>query len=418
MKVLFITNYYPPFEIGGYEQLCRDVVERMLVRGHEVQVLTSDHGVGSRPHVDPPYVCRDLRLHIRYNDRMNIPLQFLWRRPRAEAHDRRCLSASVDRFAPDVVFVWNLQGLPRSIALEAEAFSGPGVAYWLAGYSPAEPDEYWLYWTQPALKGARTPIKSLLTPYALSVLRSEGKPVRPEMRHVAVVSEYMLRKGIGDGTLPDHARVIYNGVEIERFFKPVSNDLSETLNLLQAGRVSADKGVHLAVEAIGHLARVRGIRNVKLHIAGSGPAEYLAELQKSVAHYDIGDQVSFLGWLPRESMPDLLSRCQVLLLPTIHQEPFARVVLEAMAGGLAVIGTLTGGTGELLEEGITGLTFSPDDSGGLAGQIERLALDPGLRRRIATEGQQMVCERFSLEHMVDEVEGLLREAAVDQGRNR
>ena len=42
---------------------------------------------------------------------MNIPLQFLWRRPRAEAHDRRCLGASVDRFAPDVVFVWNLQGL-------------------------------------------------------------------------------------------------------------------------------------------------------------------------------------------------------------------------------------------------------------------------------------------------------------------
>ena len=418
MKILFITNYYPPFEVGGYEQLCRDVVERILARGHDVQVLTSDHGVGSQPDNDPPYVYRDLRLHIRYNDRLGIPMQFLWRRPRAAAHNLRCLRASMDRFAPDVVFFWNLQGLPRSIALEAESLSGPGTAYWLAGYSPAEPDEYAIYWSQPALKDARTPIKSLMAPYALTVLRREGNPVRPEMRHVAVVSEYMLRKGIADGTLPKHAWVIYNGVEIERFFRPVSNERNETLSLLQAGRVSADKGVHLAVQAIGYLARVRGIRNVKLCIAGSGPAEYLAELQKSVAHDDIEDQVSFLGWLPRESMPDLLSRCQVLLLPTIHQEPFARVVLEAMAGGLAVIGTLTGGTGELLEEGITGLTFSPDDSGDLARQIERLALDPGLRRRIATEGQKMVCERFSLEHMVDEVEGLLREAVVDQGRKR
>ena len=84
-----------------------------------------------------------MRLHIRYNDRINIPLQFLWRRPRAEAHDLRCLGASVDRFAPDVVFIWNLQGLPISIALAAESLSGPGIAYWLAGYSPAEPDEYW-----------------------------------------------------------------------------------------------------------------------------------------------------------------------------------------------------------------------------------------------------------------------------------
>jgi glycosyltransferase involved in cell wall biosynthesis len=156
MKILFITNYYPPFEIGGYEQLCRDVVERILARGHDVQVLTSDHGVGSQPDNDPPYVYRDLRLHIRYNDRLGIPMQFLWRRPRAAAHNLRCLRASVDRFAPDVVFFWNLQGLPRFIALEAESLSGPGTAYWLAGYSPAEPDEYAIYWSQPALKDART----------------------------------------------------------------------------------------------------------------------------------------------------------------------------------------------------------------------------------------------------------------------
>jgi len=105
--------------------------------------------------------------------------------------------------------------------------------------------------------------------------------------------------------------------------------------------VSEDKGVHTAVEAIGRLARDYQIRNVHLYVAGSGPAAYQTSLQQIVQQYGIEEMVSFLGWLPRDAMPDLMAKCQGLLLPTIHQEPFARVVLEAMASGLAVVGTLT-----------------------------------------------------------------------------
>jgi glycosyltransferase involved in cell wall biosynthesis len=416
MRILFLSNYYPPFEIGGYEQLCRDVVQRMLARGHGVRVLTSDCGVKTPVHAGPPYVRRDLKLHVDYSARMNVPLQFLWRRRRAAAHDLRSLRAQVAEFQPEVILIWNLQGLPRSLAIAAEAFADVGVAYWLAGYSPAEPDEYWLYWTNRGLTPRAEVFKALLRRPALALLRREGYPLRPAMRHVAVVSKYMRHKGVAEGTLPAHTRVIYNGVEVEQFLRPVCHSITGGLNLLQAGRVSADKGVHIAIEAVGQMARRDPDIGVHLFVAGSGPAGYLAELHDLVRRDGIGDRVSFLGWLPREQMPALLGRCHVLLLPTIYQEPFARVVLEAMAAGLAVVAAKTGGSSEIVEHEVTGLLCPPGDSADLAAQVERLLAEPGLRQRLAAEGQRRVLARFNLERMVDELEALLAGAAADRRR--
>ena len=159
------------------------------------------------------------------------------------------------------------------------------VAYWLAGYTPAEPDLFWRYWTQPPGKRAfLESIKGVLRRAALAQMRREGKPVRPQMRHVAVVSEYMRRKGLAENTLPAHTEVIYNGVETDSFYRPVPPpDAPPPINLLLAGRVSPDKGIHVAVEAVGSLAQARPQRDFRLIIAGSGPADYLEQLQRLAA---------------------------------------------------------------------------------------------------------------------------------------
>jgi glycosyltransferase involved in cell wall biosynthesis len=248
-------------------------------------------------------------------------------------------------------------------------------------------------------------------------MQAEGKPGRPQMKHAAVVSEYMRRKGIDEGVLPPDTRVIYNGVEVYLFQRALRSDADGKLMVLQAGRVSADKGVHTTLEAIGRLVRECNFDRVHLYVVGSGPSDYQAHLQQIVAQWAIADKVSFLGRLPREDMPDLMARCQVLALPTESQEPFARVVLEAMASGLVVIGTLTGGTGEIIQHETTGLTFPAGDSWGLAQQIQRLATDSQLRRRLAAQGQQLVLEKFDLDRMVIHLEQLLEEARTDRMRH-
>lgn len=416
MKILFISNYYPPHEVGGYEQLCHDVAERLAERDHTCAVLTSVRGVVDGQKSEESGIHRVLRIQPRPDALLGTVGQFFLTRRQAEVYNRTAFLSIAQQFHPDVVFIWNLQGLPQELALDAEALPGVATAYWLAGYTPAEPDLFWRYWTQtPGKRSSLQSIKGLLSRLALAQMRREGKPVRPQMRHVAVVSDYMRCNGQTENTLPAHTEVIYNGVETDDFFGPVSPpDAPPPVNLLLAGRISADKGIHVAVEAIGKLAQARPQRDFRLIIAGSGPAEYLDRIQRLASDYSVIDLISFLGWLPRQRMPELMHTCHILLLPTVHQEPFARVTLEAMAAGLVVVGTLTGGTSEILQHEVTGLAYKSDDSSDLAQQLDRLLGDPQLRYRLAIHGQETVLAHFSLDHMVGQVEDFLLKAVAEQ----
>ena len=413
MRILFISNHYPPYEVGGYEQLCRDVADRLAARGHAIRVLTTTFGLERGLHTNDEAIQRVLRFVPDYDAKLSAGLQFFLTRRRDEEHNRACLRAQIRDFKPDVIFLWHLYGLPKSIALEAES-SGAGVAYWLAGESPAEPDEFEHYWQRIGRSPLAKIGKGLTGKVALAMMRAEGQ-ARPKLAHVGIVSEYLRQQGIKAGTLPAHTQVIYNGVELHLFQQPVRTQLDGPLTILQAGRVSADKGTHTTVEAMGRLAQ-QGVTNVRLIVAGSGPSDYAERLKHSVAQYGIADRVSFLGWQPREKMPEIMAQSHVLVLPTENQEPFARVVLEAMANGLTVISTLTGGTGEIVKHGETGLTFPAGDSAALAQQIKRLADDSALRIKLAECGQALVLENFGLERMVENCERLLNEAQADRGR--
>ncbi len=411
MKILFISNHYPPYEVGGYEQLCRDVANRLVTRGHQIRVLTTTFGLKRGLHPDDPMIQRVLRFVPDYEAKLSAGLQFFVTRRRDERHNRQSLRQQIQQFEPDVIFVWNIHGLPKSIAVEAEA-SGAGVAYWLAGGSPAEPDEFDQYWRRTGHSRLAKVGKGLTGSLALAILRAEGQ-IPPRMAHVGIVSEYLRQQGLQAGTLPLHTQVIYNGVELHLFQKPVRAQVIGPLTILQAGRVSADKAVHTTIEAIGELVQ-QGVTDVHLIVAGSGPTEYAARLRHIGERYRISDRVTFLGWQPREQMPAIMARSHVLVLPTATQEPFARVVLEAMANGLTVISTLTGGTGEIVRHGETGLTFPAGDSIALARQIKRLVDDPALRIDLARRGQELVLERFSLDCMVENCERLLAEALADR----
>ena len=104
---------------------------------------------------------------------------------------------------------------------------------------------------------------------------------------------------------------------------------------------------------------------------------------------------------------DALAQHRVLRGPSAGPGARPRRVEGGMAGGSGVVGTTTGGTGEILEDGTNGLVFEAGDAAGLAGQIARLAANAELRRHLAEAGQQAVLERFALKRMVGQVEAYL-----------
>jgi glycosyltransferase involved in cell wall biosynthesis len=86
-----------------------------------------------------------------------------------------------------------------------------------------------------------------------------------------------------------------------------------------------------------------------------------------------------------------------------------------MAAGLAVVGTLTGGTGELLIERENGLTCAAENSHEMAEKIEILLDDPAFRFQLACNGQKRVIGEFSLDRMVDRLENFLKRAVAEHG---
>jgi glycosyltransferase involved in cell wall biosynthesis len=164
--------------------------------------------------------------------------------------------------------------------------------------------------------------------------------------------------------------------------------------------------VHTAIEAV-RLAGTTGGLPVTLDIIGSGDRGYAATLTEAVARNGLQKVVTFHGAIDHQNVPAILRTFHALLFPSEWDEPFPRVVLEAMASGLAVIGTSRGGTSEVLADEVTGLVFPAGDAPSLADRIRRLGDDAELRQRLVTEAYRRVRRDFNFERMVNDIESAL-----------
>jgi glycosyltransferase involved in cell wall biosynthesis len=225
------------------------------------------------------------------------------------------------------------------------------------------------------------------------------------------VSNYIRRQLIEQaGIAQAQTTIVHNGIDPDVFrMRDLEENGRETeandrVRLLYAGRLVPEKGAHVAIEAMGLLYRRKEKLSVTLTVLGSGRPEYEWRLKQLVAELNLEDCVHFRGQVPREAMPRILAKHDVLVLPSVWQEPLARMTQEAMACGLVVIGTTTGGTPEILHDGENGFTFAAEDAAMLAEKIRIVAADRGLRKRIASAARRTIEERFSMTRMVDQIE--------------
>lgn len=406
MRILFITNYYPPSNHGwGYMQLCEEVADGLTATGHEIAVLTSARR--DDPEIERPYpVHRLLAIDPDWHCGRSAAQQFFMGRLNREREAIAHLKSLVRSFRPHVIFIWHAIGLPR-VLLQAAEQSAPTV-YYLAGYLPELPDEYEAYWQVQPVRGSARLFKRPLARVALAMLRREGKPVQLKYEHVICVSGYVRQRLVEPGLISATAAVIHNGVNVERFTSTrPRRAFGERLTLLCAGRLEPDKGVHHVIEALALLRKEQRDRIAHLDVIGDGNLDYVACLRSLVAEHDLVEQIRFLPSVEREQMPRLLDTYDLLVQPSAL-EALSRMVQEAMATGLLVIGTITGGSGELLAHEQTGLVFEAGDAHSLAMQIKRVIEEPALAAQLATAGQTRVREAFRIDQTISKIETYLQ----------
>lgn len=413
MKILVLSNFYPPYNIGGQELSCQQVVDGLTRRGHSTLILTSRHKA-RLSNTEEQGILRALYLEMDFKP-WKHSLDFFFYRKKREKFNLSLLRRVINEFHPDLVFIWGMWNLNRSLAAYAEMECPGKVLYRFADFWPTLPSQHEEYWcTHGRTWFSRLP-KQVLGRLALRLLAQDVPPPRLKFEHAYCVSS-MTRQSLIEAGIPvEKARVIHTGINVSSFSNTTSsfqkNHQNVTTSILFVGRLTAEKGIETAIKAVQELLLKQGHKDIEFHIVGTGLKEYEAILEQMAHKNGLFDRIIFLGHVPKESMPEVYRQHDILLVPSEWQEPFSRVVLEGMASGLAIIATPCGGTSEVINDKENGLLFTPGDSFDLAEKIEQLIFDRALCYQIAQNGQKWAVEKFSETGMLDEIEAYLLQIA-------
>ena len=399
-RILTVTNLYPPHYLGGYELLCRQVMQELAARGHEIMVLTSTHGSGETVEsLDGLEVRRTLLLDTPFGEPASVSRM---RRLRAGRHNARDFRDAVQAFHPELVFVWSQLRLTIACTRASEALGLPTVCTMndphLGSFvaSPFRPTPKgvvrWL--------GDRTVFRgTTLLGLRLDRVTCISKTLKDDLLALNVPVE--------------QSQVIYQGIPLEQFpLKEQPGTLGAPPRLLYAGQLHPYKGVHTLLEGAGMLKRDHNL-SLQLSIAGDGPAEYREQLMRQAD--EEGLNAAFLGRVPHGELPALYRNNDIFVFASTWREPFGLTHLEAMASGTPVISTCDGGHGEFLRHMENALTFEKGNARELAARILTLVQDGELRGRLALSGRREVEENFTMKRYVDDLERFLWDAQRGEG---
>ena len=436
MRVLVISNLYPPNVIGGYERLCFDVTARLADRGHNVTVLTSEFG-GNAADYPGQTIHRTLRLLVGGGIYSAFPGSDEERKV-VNGGNIDVLRETLLAARPDVVFAWNLFFLDRSFVSALGEGSTPVVTMltdnWLinmerpdflaafmheqifgkppvppqppAASGPARGTRWW----RRAL-GKRSASRAAVPQPAAS--SAPAASIRFPISAVFgsnFVRDMYAASGIA---FQDH-QVVHNGVTQAARAVQDYRDRSRLvtpgeLRLLFAGRLVDLKGAHTAVEALALLDTSQlGARQVRLTIVGDTlDASYLLRLQQTIARSGRATQIEMQEPVPEAELFDLFQSHDIYLFPSLY-EPFSLTLIHALACGIPTIASRAGGNVEIVCDRRSGLLFDAGDPASLARAVTTLARDADLRRRIAEAGRG-VAGAFTFDAMVSKMESFLRE---------
>lgn len=393
MKVLVVSNLYPPDVMGGYEVCCAHMVDALRGRGHEVRVLTaSPRTPTGRP--DPPHVRRRLKLvdiWSTYAYQQNMPVTACLDQNeshRISAHNVHVLLDEVADFRPDVTFLHMLLGLGAMGLLACLEHVRMPWVWQLGDDVPVK-----MCWLQGRLVPA---LARELT--------------RLECGQFIAVSDQLLGAIAAAGiTLNGPVEVIPYGVcgpfpPLKRTYRPYGR-----LRLVTAAGVldrPIDKGTDLAIEAVARL-RDAG-HDVALDIYGEEKDPYFAEL---IAQRDLGDRARLCGFLPNDELVRRYDRYDLFLFPTRPGEPFGVAPLEAAARGCVPVVSSICGVAEWVVHGVHVLK-APRRAEAYARVIAEVARGAIDLEALGRRGASLVRRDLSIDVLIGRTEAVLRRAAA------
>ena len=374
MKILVISNYYPPHYIGGYELSCFSTVEYLKKQGHEVYVLTGNYKNES---IEFENVYRKLK-YINYENSSFI------NKHQIEVYNYKTTKSILQKLNPDLVYIWSLRLVSLSPAIAVNNLNVKKVYeigdFWMKGYL-----------SNSFLSKVKRSIKNLL-PFTIN----QDLDISP-----AICISNWVAQEMQDKYSSKEVYMVPNGVNI---YEKKRKKLGDKIKYMFCGRIDYTKGLDIAIKALGNL-KDKGISNFELHIYGEGNDMYIKKCKNIINILNLQEEVKFCG--KKDDIQDYYSQYDVLLMPTRMREPFGLVIIEAMAAGVVVIATNAYGPAEIIDNNKDGLLFQSEDVDHLTIKILKVHNNIILYNSIRNAGFEKVFDRFNLLSVKKEVEHIL-----------
>ncbi len=389
MKVLLVHNRYRSASPSGEDNVVDQEAEALACNGHSVERFER---------------FSDEIAHRSLGARALVPAQVLW-----SDEVRRSLRQVLQDFRPDVVHVHNTfpllspsvlyacrsERVPvvatmhhyRLVCPSGDLFRDGGVCHDCVGQLPLPAIRHGCYRssvlaTLPLAAGAvahRRAWRSMVSAYVFLSAAQRDLVAR-------------------DGLPPDRLFVKPN------FVLPSPVRQRQAANVVvYAGRLTESKGVHTLMDAWDrHRSHSPGSR-LRLVMAGGGP------LQERVSAWAAAlPSVEWAGMLSRGACSSLLARARAAIVPSLWEETFGLVVVEAMAVGVPSVASDRGSFPELIEDGVDGVLVEPGSASALATVLQDIETRPERYKELGRSAQQKYAQRFSPKRNVEQLADIYR----------
>lgn len=358
-KILVLTPFYKPF-IGGAEVSIEEIIRRLAAE-FDFIILTGQHQAAlAKEEKDGEAIIFRLGPGWGFLDRIFFPFLALRKSFSLEFDLVYAVMASYAGAAALLIKIF--KGRPYILNLQSGTLDTP---------------EYRriIWWFYPLYKLIHT-----------------------QAQAIHAISAALKNRAVKLGAPPENVFVIANGIDLDKF-QPLGRERFP-YRVITVARLEKVKGVEYLIRAAPLV--LKQVPQAEFLIIGVGSQRQ--SLVNLASQLGVSGKINFLGEIAHEQLPDFLNTGSIFVGPSL-QEGLGVAFLEAMACGLAVIGTRVGGIPDLIEDDVNGLLVKPADPAVLAAAISKLLKDNQLREKFSANSANLI-KNFFWDMIVKKVAGL------------
>jgi len=405
MRILAITAFYPPNHTGGYELRCRDVIEGLRHKGHDICLVTNQvMNINARQLNDEQWVHRILCLK---SEGMNV-----FSIIRADIKELQKIEKIIENYKPDLLYLWHMQNFSDAILPYLGKHKLP-IVYDEGGsslifYTRLQKRGLYFYKNEQDSVLKRW-LKQGIKAYAGMV---SGGRIVPDWEWPVKMGVYFnsysaLEHAREMGVPVEDADVIPSGIDISKFpFQP-RDKISSPVRIVIPARIKQQKGCKDGILLVDEL-RKRTIPAQVLIIGEVQSKNYYNELLRIARDLGLSELVELRAMVSQGELSEIYRNTDICFFTSYFKTGFSRVPLEAMASGCLVITYGNEGTAELVRHGETGFITNDGNIKGASDWIEKMIKELITYQKMAQAARNNIELNFNMEHYVDSIESFLQ----------